>query len=146
MDLLGAVDCPVGQDDTIPTLEVASEPMRKAGEVLKGLGVERDQRMVLIHPGSGGSARDWSVDNFGLLARRLTELPGVRVVIAGSAAEERLVRRVWGLSGKKALVLTDRLNLREYAGLSKPASLFIAKSTGPPHISAAVCPPGRRLD
>src|SRR5258706_2350299 len=141
MDLLGAVDCPVGQDDIVPTLEVASEAMKKAGEVLEGLGVERDQRMVLIHPGSGGSARDWSVDNFGLLARRLTDLPGVGVVIAGSAAEERLVRRVWELSGKRALVLTDRLNLREYAGLAKLASLFIANSTGPLHIAAAVGTP-----
>ena len=141
LNLLEAVDCPVGSDDIVPTLRVAPESLKKAGEVLAGLGIERGRRFVLIHPGSGGSARDWSADNFGLLARRLAELQDVRVVIAGSEAEERLVRRVWELSAKRALVLAERLNLREYAALAKLASLFIANSTGPLHIAAAVGTP-----
>jgi ADP-heptose:LPS heptosyltransferase len=141
LNLLGAVDCPVGDADIVPALEVASESLKKAGSILSDLGVDRGGRMVLIHPGSGGSARDWSVDNFGLLARRLSDLPGVKVVIAGSAAEEPLVRRVWQLSGRKALILGERLNLREYAAVAKLASLFIANSTGPLHIAAAVGTP-----
>jgi lipopolysaccharide heptosyltransferase II len=141
LDLLESVGCPAGRDGIVPTLEVGSESLSRVKEMLARLGVGREQQMVLLHPGSGGSARDWSADNFGLLGRRLAGLPHVRVVIAGSASEDLLVRRVWELSGKKALLLAEQLSLREYAALTKLASLFIANSTGPLHIAAAVGTP-----
>lgn len=141
LTLLESVGCPVDYEGVAPTLEVRPQTLDSVKTFLSRLGVQRDERFIVVHPGSGGSAREWSAENFGVLGRRLSDLPKVRVVITGRGAEERIVDRVRELSGERALVIVDRLNLREFTALARLASLFIANSTGPLHIAAAVGTP-----
>jgi ADP-heptose:LPS heptosyltransferase len=135
--LLEEVGCPVDYGAVAPSLEVRPETLDSVRTLLGGLGLSPAERIVIIHPGSGGSARDWSPKSFGLLARRLALLPDVRVLVTGTGNEERIVREVVDLSGGRALPVVDLLNVREYTALAKLAALFIANSTGPLHIAAA---------
>lgn len=141
LNLLKTLGCTVDDQNIFPSLEVRETTVERVKVVLRSLGVREESRLVLLHPGSGGSARDWSARNFGLLGRSLDEIAGVQTIITGSANERNLVEEVRRVAGGRALALVDRLSLKEFAALAKISSLLVANSTGPIHIAAAVGTP-----
>ncbi|MBI4547798.1 MAG: glycosyltransferase family 9 protein [Ignavibacteriae bacterium] len=141
LNLLTAIDCSYDSMDITPVLEVKPQVLDKVRALLTNLGIQKTHRLVIIHPGSGGSARDWSARNFGLLGKRLSEIPRVKIFITGGKNEDNIVSEVQDIVGKNAVTILNQLNLRECAALAKLSSLFIANSTGPLHIAAAVGTP-----
>jgi len=141
LHLLTAIGCPDKDLDVRPTMNVLPDAMQKVKDLLINFGIEKGQRLVLLHPGSGHSARDWSPKNFGILGKRISEIPHVRLIITGGASEESLVESVISMIGNSAISIVNKLSLGEYAALAKSSSLFIANSTGPIHIAAAVGTP-----
>lgn len=139
-DLLAAVGCSAARTP-FPHLNVPQSLVDSATRRLAELGMRPDERFVIIHPGSGGSAREWSPENFGFLGRRAVDSGDVRAVITGSKGEENIVGTVADIVGPKALRLVEELSLGEYAALAKRASLFIGNSTGTLHMAAAVGTP-----
>ena len=97
-------------------------------------------RLILLHPGSGGSARDWKPENFSLLASKLKKR-GFYVVITGGKAEIELVHSVAQNAGEGVKSFVSNLSLKEFAAFIQTAKLFVANSTGPLHIAAAVGTP-----
>jgi len=86
-------------------------------------------RLVLLHPGSGSSARDWKPERFAQLAVELTKL-GYQVVITGGKTEEALVHRVAHEAENGVKPFISTLNLKEFAAFIQTAKLFVANSTG----------------
>jgi ADP-heptose:LPS heptosyltransferase len=111
----------------------------KAELLLKSLGIH--SRFVVIHPGSGGSAREWPLENFGLLGSRLAAEIQCALVVTGSAGEEQLARSLATMIGTEAKNVAGQLTLQELTALIRSASLFVSHSTGPLHIAAAVGTP-----
>jgi len=109
--------------------------------ILKSYGVVDQHRIVVLHPASGGSAREWAPDRFREVGLRLAKLDGVRVVVTGMPTEERTLRRVLERSCPPFLSLVGRLALGSLAALLERASLFIANSTGPLHLANALGTP-----
>lgn len=141
LHLLGAIGCSPDAMDVTPVLHVRPEAAEKVLTLLDRSGIPAEDRIALIHPGSGKSARDWDPQNFGLLGRRLATLSHVRVVVTGSESERMLVEEVAAAAGPGAVSLVDRLSLHEYAALAKRSTVFVGNSTGPIHIAAAVGTP-----
>lgn len=92
-------------------------------------------RYVVIHPGSGGSARDWPAERFGEVARALTEA-GIGVVITGITAE-RDVCDVVHAACPDAIDLCGRTDLGATIRTIAGSSLMIANSTGVLHLAAS---------
>ncbi|HEY4613373.1 MAG TPA: glycosyltransferase family 9 protein, partial [Bacteroidota bacterium] len=111
-----------------------------AERIRRELRLTEQDTIVVLHPGSGGSARDWSPQNFSLLARLLTQR-GYRVVVTGGPGEEQLAQSVMSSAGEGVHALVNRLSLLELAAFFKNVTLVIANSTGPLHIAAAVGTP-----
>ena len=141
LGLLAALGWSVDYKNITPSLEVKAGTMEKVKSLLAGFGVRESDRLVVLHPGSGGSARNWSAKNFGLLGRHLCDLPNVRIVVTGTRTEQTLVDEVHSIVGGSSFTLVDGVNLKEYAALAKAASLLVANSTGPIHIASAVGTP-----
>jgi len=93
------------------------------------------ERYIVVHPGSGGSARDWPAERFGEVARTLSER-GVHVVITGIAAE-RDVCDVVHAACPEAIDLCGRTDLAATIRAIAGSSLMIANSTGVLHVAAA---------
>lgn len=93
------------------------------------------EHYVVIHPGSGGSARDWPAEWFGDLARMLAAA-GIDVVITGIAAE-RAVCDIVHSSCPDAIDLCGRTDLDATIRVIAGSSLMVANSTGVLHIAAA---------
>ncbi len=121
-------------------ISISQQEKEKASNVRQLLGISDTDRLVLLHPGSGRSARDWSPERFARLAAELTKL-GYKVVITGGPGEETLVNRVANEAENSVKPFISTLNLKEFAAFIQTAKLFIANSTGPLHIAAIVGTP-----
>jgi heptosyltransferase-3 len=141
LNLLRAVGFDGPWGDVRPTLAVDAGQEEKARAALAAAGLPRGGKFVILHPGSGGSARDWSPEHFGALATMLAGREGVSVVVTGGKGEDGLVARVLSHCPPAVRPIVGALDILAYAALAKMASLFVANSTGPIHIAAAVGTP-----
>lgn len=131
----------VGADVPVPlqvTLTVPGDVQRAMDARLAELGVGD---FIVLHPGSGGSARDWPVEHFAELAVRAKGRLGCSVVLTGSEHERSLTSAIAGAASPGVVDLAGRLSLLELAALYSRARAFAANSTGPLHIAAAVGAP-----
>ena len=141
LHLLNEIGCAADGLDVTPSIDVPDDITKRVDKILKNKGVNETDKFIILHPGSGGSARNWSTQNFSELGKRLTQLPDLKIIITGGKGEQSLVESVTAIIGEEAISLVNMLTLRELCALAKRSSLFIANSTGPIHIAAAVGTP-----
>jgi heptosyltransferase-3 len=89
--------------------------------------------LVLIHIGSGGIGKCWSISKFHSLAERLTQ-EGIGTLILQGPVE--LERSESDTTEETCLLVPP--SLLDLAGLLASADLFIGNDSGPGHIAAAV--------
>jgi heptosyltransferase III len=111
----------------------------EARSLLASIGIDAASRFVVLHPGSGGSAKDWPPETFGELASGLlTAMPDVRVLVTGTSKESALVQKVLARAGEGAAAFTGDIPLQILAAVLARAGIVVANSTGPLHIASAV--------
>jgi lipopolysaccharide heptosyltransferase II len=115
-----------------------SNAERTVATVLAADGVKR---YAVLHAGSGGSARDWSIANFAQLGDVLQNELDLRVVLTGGPNETALVAALASQMKSVPLNYTGKFSLQELAALFRSAAVFVANSTGPLHIAAMVGTP-----
>ena len=117
----------------------APQPDTVVLDVLNTLG----HAPILLHPGSHGSAGNWSADHFAQLASRLADA-GHAVCITGTEAErERFAPHLPDHSG--ITELSGQLSLTQLMALQSRSALVVASSTGPLHTAAALGTPSLGL-
>jgi heptosyltransferase-3 len=99
---------------------------------------KQGQLNIILHPRSRGSAREWGLNNFGQLARRL-HTAGHHVFVSGTAAEGQELTE-WLRDNAAYLThdLTGQLALPEFIAFIAAADGLVAGSTGPLHLAAAL--------
>jgi len=111
----------IAPSDGIPRLGVAREA------VATGNGVT-----VAIHASASQPVRRWPLQHFEAVVRRLTAMPGVRVMVI--VPPEGVGETLAALPG----VVVARPSLAELPGVLAECDLLIANDSGPAHIAAAV--------
>lgn len=96
---------------------------------------------VILHPGSGGSSRDWPPEYFAQLADSIHEKFGAPAILTGAANETHLIERIQKQTRTKPLSLCGRLTITELAVLCQRAAVFVGNSTGPLHLAVMVGAP-----
>jgi heptosyltransferase-3 len=140
LDLLSPLGCtpPRRRAIEVPP-EIPASARARASSLLEKAGVSG--RFVVIHPGSGGSAREWPLENFSALACRIIEGMNLAVVVTGTGRESSLGEKIVRASSGRAANLSGKLDVRELAALLEKASFLVANSTGPLHLGVAVGTP-----
>ncbi|HEX9615206.1 MAG TPA: glycosyltransferase family 9 protein [Bacteroidota bacterium] len=123
-----------------PRLVLTNKDRDEAEMVLKEIRVDAVRPIVILHPGSGGSARDWPPERFGQLAALLVA-EGMQVVVSKGPSEDKLAQSVLAHSDSTAKILPRALPLMSLAALIERAQVFVSNSTGPLHVAAAVGTP-----
>jgi ADP-heptose:LPS heptosyltransferase len=119
-----------------PAVYPTEKEIRNARRILGEAGIESP--FVVLHPGSGGSADRWPLNRF-IDLYEILHGEGVSVVLSGSDEEGQMIdgelsrRRI-----RSARKITGETDLRTLAAVLSLASLVVANSTGPLHLSVAV--------
>jgi lipopolysaccharide heptosyltransferase II len=95
------------------------------------------ERFMIIHPGSGGSARDWPIENFAKSAKLIQEKHNIDIILSGSAQEQEQCEAIKSVCSK-AIISAGKFDLVHLIALISRSSLLAANSTGVLHIAAAL--------
>ena len=96
--------------------------------------------LIGVHPGHGGSSRNWPDKKYVELIEQL-DSAGCDVAITGSVAEKSKVEKMANDVSCVPQVYIGNKGLRELAGVICEVDVFVASSTGPLHIATAVGTP-----
>jgi heptosyltransferase-2/heptosyltransferase-3 len=146
-------------DETLPwveqnrrAVEVVTGPRRTAAPVAyadaargrailqrEGLGGHRP--LVGIHPSGGRTIKQWPVERWREVARRLQVERNASIVITGGAADADLARALADGLARPALDLSARLSVPDMLGVVAALDLFLSPDTGPMHMACAAGTP-----
>lgn len=92
---------------------------------------------VVVHPGSHGSAHNWSWSRYAALVEALA--PRYHVVVTGTASEGKELAAFWErLKGVPVVDATGTCTVEELLAVLAAADCVVAASTGPLHMAAAL--------
>jgi len=102
---------------------------------LRELGINFSQPLIVVHPGTGGSAVDLPFDKLWKIVHVLS-LDNYKILVTGSESEKELCESL--VVNKHVINTAGRYNLSELIALLNNTDLLLANSTGPIHIAAAL--------
>ncbi len=128
------------ESNAIPQFEfsISDESRKKIESILIADGISPSTQFAVLHAGSGGSARDWSIENFARLGDELQSHHHLRVVLTGGKNEEQLVASLASTMNTAPVNYAGKISLQELGALFQKASVFVSNSTGPLHIAAMI--------
>jgi ADP-heptose:LPS heptosyltransferase len=94
------------------------------------------RKNIIVHPGSAGSANNWTVEHYLELSERLIAL-GYRVLWTGTAIESQQLGLNRHSFPSDAINTMGQVNLDQLLALIGTSDGLIASSTGPLHMAAA---------
>jgi heptosyltransferase III len=100
----------------------------------------RGQFIVCINTGGGWYTKRWGLDRYALLADRLTEEFGARIVLPWGPGQIHDVEEIRGTM-KQSAFIPPATTLRQLGALLKRCSIVVTNDSGPMHIAAAVGTP-----
>ncbi|MEW6195244.1 MAG: glycosyltransferase family 9 protein [Bacteroidota bacterium] len=103
---------------------------------LRGLGINANDKFIIIHPGSGGSALDLPIDSLKKIVQQLSITNKIKILLTGSEKEKTLCQ-LFALNNN-TLNVASLFSLSEMIALIDRSILLISNSTGPIHIAAAL--------
>ncbi len=110
--------------------------VQKIEQWLNKNNINREIPIVIIHPGSGGSAIDLPISKFRELVELLVQNLKIIVLITGSESEKELCQNL--VVSKTVINAAGEFDLNGLIALINYAEVFAANSTGPIHIAAAL--------
>jgi ADP-heptose:LPS heptosyltransferase len=125
----------VNEENVSFGISPSQENSEKVKNDLNKLGIVNSKRIIIVHPGSGGSAVDLPMEKMRTIISSLSLEP-VEILITGSSSEKELCQSLVVNSSTKNLA--GEYNLGELMALIDYSDLMIANSTGPIHIAAAL--------
>jgi heptosyltransferase-3 len=100
-------------------------------------GLDPEDRILAIAPGSGQPAKNWPLPNYYELARALAWDAGLKVVWLAGPAEEALLPYLQGLAAAQEQVVWVQEPLERVARLLARTQVYLGGDSGLSHLAAA---------
>lgn len=108
-------------------------------KLIAQLGLSADKKWIFVHSGSGGSATNLSLQQYADLISGLLAKFHCQIVLTAGPNESEKAQALAALVGNENVVVYDKNDgLVDFAHSLACADLFVAGSTGPLHLSAAL--------
>jgi ADP-heptose:LPS heptosyltransferase len=101
-------------------------------------GIKPTRPIVGIHPGAGRSIKEWPLERFVELGRRLTAERGATLVLTGSALERPRTRVIQAALPDATVDLSGGLSLGTFAEVMSASDAFISGDTSAMHFACAL--------
>ncbi|MGR6980663.1 glycosyltransferase family 9 protein [Testudinibacter sp. P27/CKL/0425] len=118
-----------------------SELAQQKQKLAQLLGLSQAQKWIFVHAGTGGSANNLNLRQYADIIQGLVGQLACQVVLtAGPGEKEKAeqLRKLTGLSAEVVKVYAENDGLVDFARSLACADLFVAGSTGPLHLCAAL--------
>lgn len=122
----------LGLDFLPPTRLWASEARKKQADDLLPVG----KKIIIFAPKTNSAAKDWAIENFVELAKRLSK-PDLMFVIMASAEQKESVQILVNSMPEQMLDLSGKTDLLTAYAIMEKANLFVGSDSGLLHIAAA---------
>jgi heptosyltransferase-3 len=117
-------------------ISINKKSNEKIETLFNNYSINFDKPVIIVHPGSGGSAVDLPLNKFVQLVELLSKRNGYQILITGSKEEIDICNKLDINDNIKNFA--GMLNLSELIALINKTDIFVANSTGPLHIAAAL--------
>jgi heptosyltransferase III len=124
-----------GPTFTTPSVFPTDKEVRNARRIVQRAGIKGS--FIVVHPGSGGSAERWPMDQFLQAAARLGA-DNYDVLVTGSEEEGVAIGARAKELGITINSIAGQTDLRTLAAVLTQARSMVANSTGPLHLAVAV--------
>jgi heptosyltransferase-3 len=94
-------------------------------------------RLVLLHPGSGGKQKLWAVAGWLSVINKLSVHPNIRFALLQGPADADIVRHLRSRLESNSFILLENWQLGKLAALLSEADLYLGNDSGITHLAAA---------
>jgi len=136
LELLRIID--IYTDRLSPSMPITSESSLYVDGILNQTGIKSSNKIVVIHPGSSNTKKQWGIENFKKIVEALPETGNIDIVIIGDSSEKHLGAEMVSGRDKNVHDMTGFFTIKQLAAFLKRADLLITNDNGPMHIAAAV--------
>ncbi|MGH7410262.1 MAG: putative lipopolysaccharide heptosyltransferase III [Candidatus Methylomirabilis sp.] len=140
LDLVRAL----GVEPDARDLRLFVDPQAEAAvnTLVREMGVEREDRVVTIHPTAKWMFKCWTDEGFAQVADYLSE-EGMTVCMTSGSAEREVqkAQRIIGRARRPVIDLSGRLSLKQLTALVARSRLFVGVDSAPMHVAAAIKTP-----
>ncbi|PAF48636.1 hypothetical protein BKH41_05015 [Helicobacter sp. 12S02232-10] len=137
LELLSLLGC---GDHYFPKIYLTPQEKSLAQDYLSHKYGSKSYKIILLHPGSGGSSKDWNAKNYLSLAQQILKNNLAQVLISGSQNELETYLSMlddFPLLNKSHFFEKSK-PLREFLAIISEARLFLSNGTGPLHCAIAL--------
>ncbi|NOX97665.1 MAG: glycosyltransferase family 9 protein [Nitrospirae bacterium] len=126
------------KDITLPKAQVASEVAKQIEGKLKEFGIVKENKLFLLNPGEGTlPLREWPLENFITLSKRLLEDPNNRIILVGTKSGHKKAELLCaGIRKRRCLNLVGQTSLPELLSLFNLADALICNDCGLAHLAS----------
>ncbi len=135
LERLGIVE-KISMDSADYDLQIRADSRSKVEKILTDNLYKPGRPIIIVHPGSGGSAVDLPKEKFRELVKKLDGSGKYNIIVTGSSDEKELCGYLTVSEG--VMNFSGMFELPELTALIDRSDIFVANSTGPLHIAAAL--------
>ena len=118
-------------------LPVGSATQASVDRKLKSLGINADDFIVGLSPGSVWATKRWSTTGFAALIAMLRSKYSCKVLLFGGTSDAAVVDDIRKRSGEAVVSLVGSIGLRELGAAISRCRVLIANDSAPMHIAVA---------
>jgi ADP-heptose:LPS heptosyltransferase len=118
-------------------IKAAQADINRGKELLKEIGIDSSEKLVVIQPGSGSLQKCWHLDNFLAIAKELGSRSRRVVFLLGPTEMDRFSKAAIKKISGVAMCLTD-LSLTQVLGILSCADAFVGNDSGITHLAAGL--------
>ncbi len=122
----------------VPRLFVDKGSQELVSSLLSNDGVDSDDTVVGISPGSRWETKRWTSDGFAYVADRLLEHDRIKVAMLGNQNDTDFVNEILSKMDRKPAVCAGKVDMRGLAALIERCSVLLTNDSGPMHIASAL--------
>ena len=128
--------------DRLPYVAVKKEQLAWVDNFLKEQGMNKNDKIAGLHPGASCPSKRWLRERFVVLANRLVEDYGLRVIIVGAGDSDKAIANAIAKELRYPVInLAGKTSLAQLAAVLKRCLIFISNDSGPVHIASSVGTP-----
>ena len=124
--------------DRLCELRLNLADMQNLDIKLSTAGISLTESYVVLNAGGNWDLKRWSPDSFAILAKRMNQESGLKIVLSGGNKDKEYCQRIAQAADIGAVVLAGETTLGESLALYKRALVVISTDSGPLHLAHSV--------